>query len=356
MPKYMTLVNWIKQQVIEGGLDYGDKFYSENELVSMFALSRQTVRQAVGILEQEHVVERRRGSGTYVIYGGTRRRDKTMNIGVISTYLDDYIFTSIISGIENELTASGYSMQLAFTHNRVENETRALRNMLDKCVDGIIVEPTKSGLPNPNSELYRSISEQGIPLLFFNAYYPSLPYPHVTLDDRKAGELATRHLLEAGHRRIAGIFQADDLQGHLRYAGYVDALQQYSVDVRSQNILWYTTEDIKYIGEDFHRVRRILKDCTALVSYNDQIAYTVCRELHKAGVNLPSELSIVSVDNSDLAEHCEVPLTSVAHPMKKLGTTAARNMIKLIADQGFDATVDFEPKLVERSSVVVINK
>ena len=356
MPKYVTLVNWIKQQVIEGGLGYGDKFYSENELVSMFALSRQTVRQAVGILEQEHVVERRRGSGTYVIYGGARRHEKTMNIGVISTYLDDYIFTSIISGIEKELTANGYSMQLAFTHNRVENETRALRNMLDKCVDGIIVEPTKCGLPSPNSELYRSISEQGIPLLFFNAYYPTLPYPHVTLDDRKAGELATKHLLGAGHSRIAGIFKADDLQGHLRYAGYVDALQKAGVEVSSQNILWYTTEDIKYITEDFHRVRRILKDCTALVSYNDQIAYTVCRELRKAGIDLPSELSIVSIDNSDLADHCVVPLTSVAHPMKKLGATAARNMIKLIADPNFDATVDFEPKLVERSSVITINR
>ncbi|MEA5011877.1 MAG: GntR family transcriptional regulator [Angelakisella sp.] len=351
LPKYLELVNWIKQQVIEGGLSYGDKFYSENELASMFSLSRQTVRQAVGILEKERIVERRRGSGTYVIYGGFPNRDRTMNIGVISTYLDDYIFTSIIKGIETVLTDNGYSMQLAFTHNRIENETRALRVMLEKSVDGIIVEPTKSGLPNPNLDIYQQIISSGIPLIFFNAYYPALPLPHVSLDDRKAGRIATQCLLDAGHRSIAGIFQADDLQGHLRYAGYVDALREAGVDVHSQNILWYTTEDIKYIPEDFYRINRILKDCTGLVCYNDQIAFQVCRELRKQSIEIPQQLSVVSIDNSDLAALCEVPLTSVAHPMKKLGKTVANNLLKLIEDKSFKATVDFEPKLVTRQSV-----
>ena len=350
-PKYMTLVQWIKEQVTNGDLRHGDKFYSENELTAMFSLSRQTVRQAMGILEQERIVERRRGSGTYVTYGGHPLRARTMNIGVISTYLDDYIFTSIIQGIETVLTESGYSMQLAFTHNRVENETRALRAMLEKNVDGIIIEPTKSGLPVSNRELYRQIEERGIPLIFFNAYYPMLPFAHVSLDDRKAGNLATRCLLDAGHRSIAGIFQSDDLQGHLRYAGYVDALQQAGAEIHSQNILWYTTEDIKYIADDFHRIKRALKGCTALVCYNDQIAFQVFRELRKSGVEVPRQLSVVGIDNSELAEHCEVPLTSVAHPMKQLGKTAAKNLLRLIDDPQFDATVDFEPRLVERSSV-----
>ena len=352
LPKYMTLVNWIKQQIIDGGLKDGDKFYSENELASMFSLSRQTVRQAVGILEQERIVERRRGSGTYIIHGAQPRGERTMNIGVISTYLGDYIFTSIIQGIEKVLTKGGYSMQLAFTHNKVENETRALRVMLEKNVDGIIVEPTKSGLPNPNHGLYREIQEKGIPLIFFNAYYPDLPFAHVSLDDRQAGRMAAQCLLDAGHRRIAGIFQSDDLQGHLRYAGYVDALQQAGVEIRSQDILWFTTEDIQYIPEDFHRIRRAFKDCTGLVCYNDQIAFQVYRELRKLGYNLPQDLSVVGIDNSELATLCEVPLTSVTHPAQQLGKTAAANLLHLIDNPQFDATVDFAPTLVERDSVV----
>jgi len=51
LPKYLVLVNWMKEQVMSGHLKYGEKIYSENELSAMFGISRQTVRQAVGILE-----------------------------------------------------------------------------------------------------------------------------------------------------------------------------------------------------------------------------------------------------------------------------------------------------------------
>ena len=69
-PKYAYLVNWIKQEIKGNQLVAGERFYSETELAEKFQMSRQTVRQAVGILEQAGYLERRRGSGTYVSYGG----------------------------------------------------------------------------------------------------------------------------------------------------------------------------------------------------------------------------------------------------------------------------------------------
>ena len=77
-------------------------------------------------------------------------------------------------------------------------------------MDGIIAEPTKSGLPNPNLDLYRQIMEQGIPVIFINSYYPELKAPHVSLDDKMAGKMATKYLIQCGHREIAAIFKADD--------------------------------------------------------------------------------------------------------------------------------------------------
>lgn len=352
LPKYQALVNWIREQVVANRLKNGDKFYSENELSAMFGISRQTVRQAVGILEREGIVERRRGSGTYISYNAPREeRARTMNIGVISTYLDDYIFTSIIRGIETVLTENGFTMQLMFTHNRVENETRALQTMLDKKVDGIIVEPTKSGLPNPNLDLYGKIRDERIPLVFFNAYYPSAPFPHICLDDKGAGKLAAETLIRNGHREIAGIFQSDDLQGHLRYAGYLEALREGGLELRSEHTLWYTTEDFAYIEDDFRRILRCVRGCTGLVCYNDQLAFRLVGNLRRSGIGVPEDLSIVSVDNSDLAAICEVPLTSVVHPMERLGRTAAENLLRLVTEPGFDATMDFAPELMERASI-----
>lgn len=355
-PKYQNLANWLKSQIASNELEDGSKLYSENELSEMFALSRQTVRQALRVLESEGIVERRRGSGTYVrrIALEQPTGPRTRNIGVVSTYLDSYIFPSIIKGIEKVLSDNGYTMQLALTNNQMQNESRALRTMLDINVDGIIVEPTKSALPNPNSALYEEIRRKKMPLIFFNAYYPDAKFPHVCMDDCLAGKLAAQHLLEMGHRRIAGLFQSDDRQGLLRYAGYVSALGDAGLTADASHVTWFATEDIPYLADDFSRIRRSLEDCTALVCYNDQIAYTVITELKKAGIRVPDELSVIGIDNSPLAEICEVPITSLAHPMQTLGEACAQNILCLLEDPLFEATLEFQPKLVKRSSVMRI--
>lgn len=353
-PKYQKLVQWLKEQIHEGAFKPGDKLFSENKLCEMFGISRQTVRQAIGILESEGYLERHRGSGTYVTQNTNAARAKTMNIGVITTYVDDYIFPPIIRGIGKVLSKNGYSMQLSFTLNRVENETKALQDMMSRQVDGIIVEPTKSGLPNPNIEVYRQIARQDVPLVFINAYYQELqglPFPHVALDDRAAGKTATRSLIKAGHRDIAAFFQSDDLQGHLRYAGYLEALIESGIRMNARRVVWFATEDITSLFDDETRIRERMDGATAVVCYNDQIASRLTVFLKQQGVRVPEDISVVSVDNASLAEHTTPPLSSINHPKEILGQMAAENLLKRINNPGFDANHEFEAKLVERSSI-----
>lgn len=351
VPKYMFLVNWVKDQIAQGELKYGDKLYSENELCGIFGISRQTVRQAVGILEQEKYVERHRGSGTFIVFNKNDHRVPTKKIGVISTYIGEYIFTNILKSIEGVLSGSGYTMQLTFTHNKIENERRALQTMLDSDVDGIIVEPTKSGLPNPNISLYHDIVHRGIPLVFFNAVYPEESFPVVSLDDTAAGELAARYLLEAGHERLGALFQSDDIQGRLRYSGFLQALTKANIPVNGENIIWFTTEDITDLSLYPERIVKRLSGCTGVVCYNDQIATRLVRMLRQADILVPEQLSVVSIDNSDLAGMCEVPLTSIANPVTLLGETVASNILSLIQNPQFDANKQFAPVIVERASV-----
>ena len=354
-PKYVMLTKWIKDQIISGNSSYGEKFYSENELSQMFSISRQTVRQAVGQLNAQGYLERRQGSGTYVIYEPRTMREKTMNIAVISTYLDDYIFANIIKGIERMLTRNRYSMQLTFTHNRVEKEARALESMLEKDIDGLIIEPTKSGLPNPNKKLYNEIKRKNIPVVFFNARYPDMDYPCISMDDRMAGYLVTKYLADAGHRKIAAMFQSDDMQGHLRYSGYLEALSSSGLDIKSDRILWYTTEHKKYLFNNPEAILNRIKGATGIVCYNDQLASNMIKFLKENGIKVSEDLSVISIDNADIASMCDVPLTTAAHPMQMLGETAANNLLKLIDDPYFDASCSFCPKIIERESVRNLN-
>ena len=86
-------------------------------------------------------------------------------------------------------------------------------------VDGLIVEPSKSVLPNSNLDMYRQISASGVPILFIHGTYRSLNYSYVIEDDVKAGYLAAKHLLDMKHSSVGGIFKVDDVQGHGRFKG-----------------------------------------------------------------------------------------------------------------------------------------
>lgn len=350
-PKYLALHQWIHEQVAAGKFHGGDKFFSENELSAMFGMSRQTVRQAVGLLEREGMLERRRGSGTYIAAQIAARVEPAPVVGVISTYLDDYIFPSIIRGIESALTRRGYGMRLSFTHNRVDNEARALELMLNTELCGLIVEPTKSALPNPNKAQYEEFQRRGVPVVFFNAVYPELSFPLVALDDREAGYAATTRLLRAGCQRIAAILQSDDRQGHLRYEGYLRALHEAGIPFRDERVLWYDTEDIPTLLKAGGRLLSRLGDCTGLFCYNDRIAFHAIEQLRLTGSKVPEDISVVGIDNSELAMLAETPLTTVAHPMESLGSLAAERLMRLREEPQFDASFLFPADLIERESV-----
>ena len=167
----------------------------------MFGVSRQTVRHAIGILETEGLVERVRGSGTYIEKRMGTARKPTMNIAVISTYVDGYIFPPMLQGIVQKLSAEGYTTQITFTGNQINNERKILEEILERDqVDGVIAEAVKCALPNPNLEYYREIQKRQIALLFFDCRYPELDAPLVALDDEKVAEKAVNYLIEKGDR------------------------------------------------------------------------------------------------------------------------------------------------------------
>ncbi len=350
-PKYVQLAGMLKERISEEGLEKGDKFYTEHSLSQMYSVSRQSVRNAINLLIKEQILESRQGSGTYIATPMQIKRHSSKIIGVIVTYFDEYIFPSIINGIESVISSNGYNMQLASTRNDVENEARALRSMLDAGVDALIIEPTKSALPNGNKYLYDEISNKNIPLIFLNSYYPEMDFLHVALDDINAGYIATKCLIENGHNKIALCLKSDDMQGHLRYRGAIAAAIDNNITISMENVMWFTTEDINYLEEDSNRILRYLKNCTALFCYNDQVAVKVLKVLKEKGCNVPKDYSIISIDDDKQAVTCTPPLTTIAHPKELVGIEIAKSIFRLISGEKCDTSIDFEPELVIRSSV-----
>ena len=355
--KYEVLASWILDEIENGTLRYQERIPSEKDLAEKFGVSRQTVRRALEELADKGIVEGRRGSGTYVAVNTRRHRGDEIRIAVMLTYVDTYIFPAIIKGMESVLSGEGCALQIAVSGNAVEKERMLLNEFIrTRSVDGLIAETVKSGLPNPNLKLYGKLQDSGVPVLFVNSFYRELDIPHVSMDDRRAGYLAARHLLECGHTQIGGIFKADDGQGHLRYAGYTDALMEKEIKIRGGRITWIDSEEIGEMEDESRRILKRLDGCTACVCYNDEIAYNLVNILKKAGKRVPEDISVTGIDNSVLAEFCPVPLTSLKNPVEELGRAAARKMTGCILRGEKMETEEFEPELVMRNSVRVISE
>jgi len=355
--KYLGIVNWAKEIIKEKNLSPGDRFFSETELCNIHKVSRQTVRQALAYMERQGILSRRKGSGSFIQSPDPAPIEKNSNlVGIVSTYFSDYIFPSIVTGIERVLTDHNVSMQLMTTSNQVAEEARALEKMLEQNVGGLIVEPSKSALPNPNMALYNEIRARDIPLVFFNAKYAWSANPLVAMDDYAAGQIATEHLISLGHRKIAGIFVFDNMQGHKRYQGFMNSLIAHNIPAPEKRVLWFpAAEQSALFANSGSGLSELLDGSTAVVCYNDSLAVELLGYCKNQGRSVPGDLSVVGIDDSDLARICEVPLTSVRHPKQQLGETAAEILLELMSNPSFKAKDTLFPsKLIKRDSTAPI--
>jgi len=358
--KYQQVVEWVKQNIEDGNFRIGDKLMSEMELADHFGLSRQTIRHATGELVTQGLLTRVKGSGTYIGSPapaddnprGVPRHEKTMTIAVISTFYESYIFPETLKGIERILSKNDYVMQVTFTDNRLHREEAILKAVLEKDnVDGLIVEPAKSALPNPNLHYYEEIRKRNIPVIFFNAFYRDIDIPCVRIDDERTAADATRVLIEAGHKKIAGIFKGDDGQGPLRYKGYLRAMMEAGLLTNQETIVWLDTPETVRLSDIEDYLLKRIDGCTGVVCYNDQVAYQLIDIALRRGISVPDDLSVVGIDDSYLAGVGKVPFTSFSHPKDILGRKAAENLLKMIDNPLFDGNYLFETKPVYRESV-----
>ena len=109
--KYQKLYNWAHTLITSGVIKNMDKFPSETSLQKKFGYSRQTVRTALQQLEEEGLITRVRGSGTYVSYDSSGVNGERPQIGLLLSYYSDYVFPRVYDGIEASLTEKGYGIE-----------------------------------------------------------------------------------------------------------------------------------------------------------------------------------------------------------------------------------------------------
>ena len=260
------------------------------------------------------------------LLGRQLRLQTTQLIGVVVPNLLNPVFAEQFQAMERAARARGYSLLLATTDYSSERECSVVEELLRQRVDGLVLTVTDA----ESNSVLSSLNTEQTP--FVLAYHqPSNPnYSAVSVDNRAGMALATRYLLEAGHRRISMVagpaLQSD--RARLRYAGYCDAMREHGLE--SLPVM----EMPAHTQADFAALEPFLsgpKAPTALVCSNDLLAISLIAELRRHGWNVPGQLSVIGFDGIALGTQMHPTLCTVVQPIATLASTVIEQLLAQIA-------------------------
>ncbi|WP_310385610.1 LacI family DNA-binding transcriptional regulator [Roseateles sp.] len=268
---------------------------------------------------------------------------RTLSVGVITQAIDSPFYGIALRGIEEALNKVGYSPLFVSGHWNAKEEARCIEVLRSRRVDGFIVltgrlsdESLKTlAKALPVVVTGRSLAAPGLYALDFNNF--------------EGARLATEHLLALGHRDIAFIagpvIHPDALE---RLRGYRSALQAAGLRYRPGLVVQgqYHEESGLLAVEQLIASRQPF---SAIFAANDQMAFGATLALHRHGLHVPDEVSLVGFDDVAGAAHSVPPLTTIHHPAYELGSMAAAALLQLLAGEQPQATLP-DPRLTVRGS------
>jgi LacI family transcriptional regulator len=252
------------------------------------------------------------------------RQQQTNTIGVIMHELKSNFMTSVLAGIEKVTTDAGYDLIIAHSSESAAKEVANAKNLFNKRVDGLIASLS---FDTPNLDHFKSFSDKGIPVVFFDRVEQDGNNCVVVIDNAKCGYQATQHLIEQGCRRIAHV--TSSLKRNVysqRFKGYRDALFDHNISYDEDLLI------IKDLSEEagIEAAERILKMNPlpdGVFVTNDFVAAVCMRTLKENGIRLPEDIAVVGFNNDAIAKLVEPALTTIHYPGIDMGEIAARHLV-----------------------------
>ncbi|OCL26037.1 hypothetical protein U472_08440 [Orenia metallireducens] len=256
---------------------------------------------------------------------------------------DNPFYGNILNSIESLSTKEGYSILLigsTITADKVKNI------ILQRDLDGLIII---GALP----KLIDNLSEIKIPIVLIDSYTKQEKFYKVGIDDEYGGYIATKHLLDLGHKEI-GLISGELIEDGVdmeRFKGYKRALLERNLPIKEENIC---NVGVSMEG-GYHGVEELLKQnqqLTAIFSTADIMSMGIYKKLNELKFKIPEDISIVSFDNFPYTEFLHPSLSTVSQPVFLKGRQAAEVLIDLIAGDRVDnQTLTLPIELIKRDSV-----
>lgn len=317
-------------------------------------VSIQTVSAVIndkpGITEETRTrirsVIRRLGYRPFGVARSLRTRS-TKIIALVVSDISNPFFATIASIAEDFAHAAGYNLILFNTHADRERERHTFQTIVDRWVDGLLFVATVDQVNGLDL-----IQQHGLPIVVLDRIPAGFEGPSVVLDNGRAGRLAAEHLLDLGHRRLAHISGPLDLRlSRERQQGFHDAILARGLTPGPT-----AAGDTQWSSASGYRAMRSLLAAaerpTAVFAANDRMAIGAMRAIAEAGLSIPGDLSIVGVDDIEVAAYQRPALTTVAQSLPELAARGIRTLIDLLTgrEPEHHGRIVLDPTLVIRES------
>jgi len=279
----------------------------------------------------------------------TLRSNKSNVIGLVVPSLDNPFFSTIASTMAKILFMQGYVVMMSDCDNNEKEEKKIIQSLLSQNLLGIIV------IPMGVKKNYEILNAINIPTVFIDRFFTEMDFFTVATDHYRSSLKLMEHLVEMGHKKIACI-QGDEIviSNQLRVKGYEDAISKHSLPykyIRGGSFTW----ERGYLET---KLLINMKDKpTAILALSDTLLLGVLKAIREAGIIIPDDMSVVSIDNSTYLDFLNPPITSIEQPVQQISHLSANLLIDQIKKvpsilaNDIEKIILFDSMLIKRSSV-----
>lgn len=254
------------------------------------------------------------------------RRQHMEALGVVVPDIENPHFAEVVRVIEIFAIKLGYRVLVCNTDENADRQAACLRMLADERVSGIVLSPS-----DPDGSIDQ-LTSLGIPVVTIDRALTHATTDLIVADNVPAVRLATRRLIDAGHRRIAFVGGRSEVEtGSERQEGYVAAVEGAGLDRILANGGFRRDPAMQAVAA----LLRQPAPPSALVVANNLMALGALQAIRDCGLRVPDDIAIIAVDNPDWSELLDPPLTVLAQPIRTMATQAAELLIRRIRGEDF---------------------
>lgn len=373
-PRYEQMYRIVRERILAGQYQVGERIPSEKELIEEFGVSRITSKKALDMLVQEGMIHRQPGRGSFV----TRKeqqddsavpaveaeaeavataRSGQVVLGLVMEDFSDIYGKEMLQAVEREAQLRGVHLMLRLSFSQPDIEEQAIRMLQGFGVDGLIIYPTRGR--HFSEEILKLVISR-FPHVLVDRYLKGTSTTAIGTDNLKAAYDGTSYLLALGHRHIGLLASKvmDNVAIEERMEGFVRAHAELGVQL--DRSYWVTNMD--WSGEEeesrqmlalhVETVQRLLRakpEITAFFALEYEMALIAKEAVEKLGRSIPKDFSVICFD-SPPSSSAVYSFTHMKQNQRELGRLAVDSVLKLIAGEQLHGKIPLLAELIPGTS------